>query len=239
MIPALPNGDSAPLFPVGLVLQGKPCLVVGGGPVAARKASALLSCRANVTVVAPSHSRELQALARDWRQDRKEPSGASWGLSVEKRPYRPGEAASYRLVIAATGVQEVDRTVFLDAEAAGVFVNCADDPEHCSVMLPAVLRDGPVVVAVATTGASPAMATWLRDRMAACLPEHAGQLAALIAQARQRLIGKGSTTTSVDWRSLLDGSLPALVATGRYDEAIELIERAARGSSGHDSTLPA
>lgn len=208
--------QSPPLFPVGLVLRGRPCLVVGGGEVAARKAAALRACEATVTVVAPEHSPAVRALARE---------GA---IELLQRPYMKGEAASYRLVVAATGVRDVDQAVFDDAEQSGVWVNCADDPEHCSVMIPAVWRDGPVVVSVATGGASPAMSRWLRDLLAAAIPRRVGRLAELVAQARRQVIATGEPTHAVDWRAILDGQVPGLVASGQEDEAMQLIDAAAR-----------
>ena len=102
------------------------------------------------------------------------PSQPSWArpLDVQIRPYERGEAAAYRLVVTATGDPDVDGAVYADAEEAGVWVNSADDTEHCTFMLPAVHRDGPVSVAVSTGGTSPALAGWLRGRVApsSCRP---------------------------------------------------------------------
>jgi siroheme synthase-like protein len=178
-----------PLYPVGLVVDGRACLVVGGGPVAARKAAGLVACGARVTVVAPDLVDELPTLA---------------GVHVEKRAYRPGDAAGYRLVIAATGDPAVDQMVFDDAEAAGVWVNAADDPERCSFTLPAVARRGPVTVAVATGGTSPALATWLRDRLAAALPDDLEALVAALGRIRADLQASGRSTEGLDWHALID-----------------------------------
>jgi len=229
-----PSGGSVgavgtPVFPVGLVVRGRRCLVVGGGRVAARKVASLLRCHAAVTMVAPDVGVALAALVAD---------GTVAGiegppLDVQVRPYRPGEAAGYRLVIAATGVPEVDRLVYQDAEAAGVWVNCADDPEFCSVLLPAVHRDGPVTIAVSTAGASPALAAWVRQRLADALGTDLGALAELLHQARRRLQAEGRSTESVDWAGLLDGPLPALVAEDRLEEARAVIAAAT------SSTAPA
>ena len=142
------------------------------------------------------------------------------------RPYEAGEAASYRFVIAATGVPDVDRAVYVDAEAAGVWVNSADDPAHCSVMLPAVWRTGAVTVAVSTGGTSPALAGWLRTRVARMVGAHLGQLATLLGRARATLRAEGRPTDCVDWRQLLDGPLTAIVADGRMDDAAALVEQA-------------
>ncbi len=208
----------APPYPVVLRLEGRPCLVVGGGQVAARKVADLLACGAAVTVVSPELCSAIDELAV---------AGTGGVLRVERRHYRPGEAAGYRLVVTATGVEEVDRLAAADAEAAGVWVNSADDADHCSFFLPSVHREGPVSIAVSTGGASPALAAWLRRRIAESLGrEHLGALAALLEEGRQALRRAGRPTTAVDWRALLDGDLPSLVAAGRAAEARRRVDDA-------------
>lgn len=219
--PADPSGDPArpELYPVSLVVAGRPCLVVGGGSVAARKAAGLLHCGARVTIVAP---RTVAAI------DRLAGRGA---VDVLRRPYLAGEAAGYRLVVTATGVPAVDRAVAADADAAGVWVNSADNADQCTFMLPAVHRDGRVTVAVSSGGASPALASWLRNLAARTLPLGAGDLAELLDSARRSLQSRGVETSRIDWHALLDGPLPGLVAAGRTEEALRLVEQAALGAA--------
>jgi siroheme synthase-like protein len=207
------------LFPVGLVVRGRRCLVVGGGAVAARKIRALLAAGAWVTVVAPEVHEAVGLLASGGALDDID----DHPLDLQLRPYRRGEAAAYRLVLTATGDPAVDAEVHADGEAAGVWVNSADDPDHCSLVLPAVHRDGPVTVAVATGGASPALASWLRDRVSDALGPGLGQLALLLAEGRRQVQDQGRSTSEVDWRALLEGPLPGLVAAGRIDEARQLM----------------
>lgn len=197
-------------YPVSLVITGQPCLVVGGGPVAARKAEGLARSGARVTVVAPEVDPAIGRLP----------------VAVEQRPYQAGEAGHYRLVVTATGVPEVDTSVAADASAAGVWVNSADDAQHCTFLLPAVHRDGPVTVAVSTGGASPALATWLRRQLAEACGEGLGVLAELLEEARRKVQASGRPTESVDWRSILDGPLPGLVREGRLKEARRLLDQA-------------
>lgn len=198
-----------PLFPVALDVAGKSCLVVGGGPVARRKVESLLRCGARVTVIAPEVCAELTTLAP---------------LAIETRPYHPGDVSGFRLVVTATGRPEVDGVVAAEAERAGIWVNSADDLEHCSFTLPAVHRDGPVTVAVSTDGTSPALASWLRDRLGGQI-SGAGALAEILAGARRRLKEAGVSTELIDWVTLLDGPLPSLVAEGRMAEAQALLEQ--------------
>jgi precorrin-2 dehydrogenase/sirohydrochlorin ferrochelatase len=202
-----------PFYPVSLDVTGRACLVVGGGRVAARKARNLLDCGALVTVIAPSLAPEMEALT-----DRLQ--------AVELRPYASGDAARFRLVVTATGLAHVDGAVHEDAEAAGVWVNSADDRAHSSFILPAVYRDGAVTVAVSTGGVSPAFASWLRDRLAAECGENAGALAALIGEARERLRRAGRSSESVDWAALLDGPLLRFVQAGDWDNAQAIVAAA-------------
>ena len=181
--------------------------------MAVRKAGALLHCGATVTVIAPSLSDEMQALAPSLR-------------AVERRPYAEGDASTFRLVITATGIPEVDGAVYADAEAAGVWANSADDLAHCSFVLPAVHRDGSVTVSVSTGGLSPALASWLRTRLAAQCGDGLGTLARLLGDARTRLKRAGLRSDSVDWVRLLDGPLPDVVRSGDIDNAHAIIARA-------------
>jgi siroheme synthase-like protein len=139
--------------------------------------------------------------------------------AVERRPYGAGDAAAFRLVVTATGIPAVDGAVYADAEAAGVWVNSADDIAHSSFILPAVHRDGPVTVSVSTGGLSPALASWLRTRLAAECGEGLGVLAQLLGEARANLKHAGVRSDTVEWVRLLQGSLPELVRAGALDDA--------------------
>jgi len=131
------------LYPVTLSLRGRRCLVVGGGAVALRKVLGLLEEGAQVTVVTPEAVADLEEQSRAGR------------VLLEKREYRRGEATGYALVLAATDQRDVNRQIFDDAEAAGIWVNVADDPELCSFHLPARVRRGPLEIAVASGGNAP------------------------------------------------------------------------------------
>lgn len=208
-----PAPDPPSFYPVSLDVTGRACLVVGGGPVAARKARTLLECGAAVSVIAPSLSEEMEVLTGRLEQ-------------VERRAYAGGDAARYRLVVTATGRPDVDGAVHDDAETAGVWVNSADDRAHSSFILPAVHRDGPVVVAVSTSGLSPAFASWLRDRLAVECGDGAGIVAQLFGEARERLRLAGRRSDSVDWAALLDGPLLDFVRAGDWDNARAILANA-------------
>ena len=195
-------------YPVNLAVQGRPCLIVGGGPVARRKAEGLLACGAAVTVVAPDVDAELAALP----------------VTVERRPYRAGDASRYRLVIAATDDGTANAAVAADAEAAGVWVNAADDIERSSFTLPSVGRRGPIVVAVSTGGQSPAFAAWLRRRIEAELGGEYEVLLRLLSEARDTIKAAGRSTEGVDWLSVLDSNMLELIRAGDIGKARERLE---------------
>jgi siroheme synthase-like protein len=182
--------------------------------VAARKVEGLLHCGALVTVVAPDVSDAI----RSWGVD-PPVGGTAESLTIETRPYRSPEAADYRLVVTATGRPEVDHAVFADADAAGVWVNSADDVDNCSFLLPAVHRAGTVTVAVSTGGASPALAGWLRTRIAETLDFDVALVAELLEEARTRVKDTGTSTESLDWDRILESQVVPLVRQGRVDEA--------------------
>lgn len=202
-VPALDN-----LYPVNLVLEGRRCVVIGGGSVAARKAASLLDAGAAVTVIAPEVSEEIRALP----------------LEVVEREYRTGDLDGAWLAIAATDSPTVNRAIDADGRHARVWVNAADDPEACSFTLPAIVRRGPVTVAVSTAGHSPALAAWLRERIAAELGPEVAELAELLAQARDELKASGRSTEDVDWRRALDSDMLDLIRKGQMTQARERLQ---------------
>jgi siroheme synthase-like protein len=199
-----------PFYPVSLDVSGRPCLVVGGGIVAARKAGSLLDSGAAVTVIAPALSTQMEALIPALH-------------AFERRRYQEGDASAFRLVVTATGIPQVDGTVFDDAEGSGVWINSADDLAHSSFILPAVHRDGAVTISVSTGGLSPALASWLRTRLAAQCEDGLGTLAQLLGDAREHLKRAGRRSDSVDWVGLLDGPLPELVRSGDIESAKTIV----------------
>lgn len=203
----------AVVYPVALLLQDRLCLVVGGGHIAERKTRGLLAAGARVDIVAKEVLSPVRAL-----------EGAPGVNSIEERPYRSGEVAGYWLAVAATGDDEVNRAVYEDGQAAHVWVNSADDPANCSFILPAVARQGPVSVAVSTSGYSPALASWLKAHAAEHMGPELAELAEMLAEARARLKAQGRSTEGVDWRPSLDWDMLELIRSGGRAEARERIE---------------
>lgn len=143
---------------VCLDLRGQRCLVVGGGRIATEKVLGLLDAGAEVTVVAPEIDGELAALP----------------VELQRRRFRRSDVVGRFLVIAATDDRLVNAAVSTSARDRNVPCNVADDPELCSFILPAIVREGSIVAGVSTGGASPALAQRLRSEIAQLIsPEHA------------------------------------------------------------------
>ncbi len=225
-----------PLYPVNLVVAGRPCLVVGGGRVAVTKVRGLVEAGARVTVVAPDIDPRIVEMAGGGGT-RAEAGGegaaadAGGTVVIERRPYRRGEVVEHRLVVAATGDPVVNQQVYDDGEAAGVWVNSADDPERCSVILPARIRQGRLIVTVSTGGHSPAVASWLRDRLADELGPEYDQLIGLLSEAREEVRAQGVGTEQLDWRAALDSGILDLIRAGRLEDAKERLSACLSSSS--------
>jgi len=200
---------SAFLYPVMLDVEGRPCLVVGGGGVAGRKIAGLLEAGARLTVVSPALVPAVLDIAREGR--------FRWW----PREYAAGDVAGFSLVIVATDDRTVNAAVAAEARERGVWVNCADDPAHCSFILPSVVRRGPLTVAVSTGGTSPTMARMVREELETLLPADYGTLTELVGEVRRALHERGIAVEAQRWRAALDGELKRLVAAGRGAEARE------------------
>lgn len=198
-----------PLYPVNLSLAGRRCLVVGGGPVALSKARELVVCRAVVDVVAPEILEDFASLD---------------GVICHKRPYETGEVLGYRLVITATSDPAVNRQVFVEGEAAGIWVNSADDPTNCAFALPARVRQGPLLVTFSTSGSSPALSTWLRRRYGPEFGPEYAVLVEILTEYRARLQAEGTSTEGLDWQGALDSGMLELIREGRLAEAKERLQ---------------
>ena len=159
--------------------------------------------------------------------DAKADQAAACGAVVERlgaADYERGGVTGYRLVFVATPDRAVSAAVHEDAEAAGIWVNSADDPDNCSFTLPAVTRRGPLTVAISTGGTSPAVATWLRRRFDAELGPEYEVLLDLVASEREALRAAGRSTEGLDWQSALDSGMLELIRTGQVQQARERLQ---------------
>lgn len=163
-------------YPVFLDLDKTRCLVIGGGTIAERKVEALLAAGGEVTLISPELTAALRVLE------------AAGRLTVQKRPYQRGDIKAVSLVIAATDDPALQRQIAVDAKQANILCNIVDQPALCSFIVPAVVQQGDLTIAVSTNGASPALAKKIRQDLAEQFgPEYAVALR-LLRRIRERLM---------------------------------------------------
>ncbi len=161
-----------PFYIACLKLTGRRCLVVGGGEVALEKVEGLLACEGEVTLVAPEAVSALRELAEE--------GSIRW----KRREYRPSDLEGAFLTVAATGDTDVNIRVFEDAERRAMLVNVVDVPPLCNFILPAIVRTGPLAIAISTAGASPALAKRIKREIADRYGEPYARLAEILNEAR-------------------------------------------------------
>lgn len=163
---------STPLYVACLKLSGRRCVVVGAGSIALEKVEGLLFCGADVTVVASSINAELEQL------------GAEGSIELCEREFTPTDLDGKFLAIAATNDTSVNITVYEEAEERAMLVNVVDVPPLCNFILPAIVRCGPLAIAISTAGASPALAKRMKREIAQQFGEPYAQLALLLNEVR-------------------------------------------------------
>lgn len=204
---------AAPPYVACLTLDGRLCVVVGGGSVAARKVEALLECAARVRVVSPVLAPRLRTLAETGR------------IEWIARGYAPDDLAGAALAFAATNAAAVNRQVAADAAAQGTLVNVADAPELGDFIVPAMLRQGDLTLAISTGGGAPGYARRLRAQLAATIgPEH-GMALELYAGARPAILAAPTERQPALWDGLFALDLPALIRTHGQDAARNSLAR--------------
>ncbi|MEZ5076150.1 MAG: bifunctional precorrin-2 dehydrogenase/sirohydrochlorin ferrochelatase [Solirubrobacterales bacterium] len=181
-----------PFYIACLKLTGRRCLVVGGGDVGLEKVEGLLACDGDVTLVAPTAHPELEGLARE--------GSIKW----EKRPYAgPEDLEGVFMAIACTDDSEVNIGVFDDAERRAMLVNIVDVPPLCNFILPAIVRTGPLAIAISTAGASPALAKRMKREVSDLFGEEYARLAVILNDARGW--AKGTLPTYRDRKEFFEG----------------------------------
>jgi len=191
-------------YPLFLDINERACLVVGGGRVGARKAKGLLTAGARVTVVSPVMHAALEALLPDER------------LSLMRRTYRPSDMEGVFLVIGATDDAELNGRIKKDAQKANALCNVADSPQLCDFILPAVVNQGDLTLAITTAGKSPALAKRLRRQLQGQFGPEYAVLTALLGAVRHRLLADGHDPEGHRriFNALLDGDLLGMLRAG-------------------------
>lgn len=163
-------------YPINLDIQNRNVLVVGGGGVGSRKVKTLLSCGARVTVVSQEVSDPLKDLA------------ASGKIKLKQRSYRSNDLDGMFLVIGATSDEKLNRRISSDAEQLNTLCNIADRPEVCNFILPSIVQRDDLIIAISTSGKSPALAKKLRKTLETQFGEEYGVLLKLMGAIRKKLL---------------------------------------------------
>lgn len=163
-------------YPVNLDITHRNCLVVGGGAVGARKVKTLIRCNATVTVVSLTFDPRLLEMAQDH------------GIRLLKRAYRTSDLEGMFLVIGATNDTVLNKTIRRDAEKKNMLCNIVDFPEACNFILPAIVSQGDLLIAISTCGKSPAFAKKLRQSLELEFGPEYAQFLNLMGAIRERLL---------------------------------------------------
>jgi siroheme synthase-like protein len=210
-----------PFYIACLKLKGRRCLVVGGGEVGLEKVEGLLACDGDVTLIAPEAVPELQRLA------------AEGSITWVKREYLGMEDLDRTfIVIACTDDTDTNIRIYEDAEQRAMLVNIVDVPPLCNFILPAIVRTGPLAIAISTAGASPALAKRMKREISELFGEEYAELAIMLNDARGW--AKGTLPTYQDrkefFESIVNGDPDPiqLLREGRRDAVKDLIAAAQR-----------
>jgi len=202
-------------LPILLDIRAQPCLVVGGGEIAARKTALLLRSGGQVTVVAPA----LHAAFDGYLAEGK--------VAHRTAAFSAEDVAAYAVVIAATDDEAVNRNVAAAAKARRIPVNVVDQPALCSFIMPSIIDRSPVIVAVSSGGASPVLARLLRTRLETMVPASYGRLAALVSSFRDQVKARFRPAERRRfWEGVLQGPIAELVFSGRDQDARKALQQA-------------
>jgi siroheme synthase-like protein len=213
-----------PFYIACLKLTGRKCLVVGGGDIGLEKVEGLLACNGSVTLIAPVAHPELERLA------------AEGSIEWEKRAYAgPEDLEGVFMAIACTDDSEVNIGIFDDAEQRAMLVNIVDVPPLCNFILPAIVRTGPLAIAISTAGASPALAKRMKREISELFGEEYARLAVILNDARGW--AKGTLPTYQDRKEFFEGIVNGdpdpidLIRDGQEQAVLAIIESAKERAS--------
>jgi precorrin-2 dehydrogenase / sirohydrochlorin ferrochelatase len=212
-----------PFYMAAIKVKGRHCLVVGGGDVGLEKVEGLLLCGAEVRLIAPQAVTELARYA------------VEGSIAWEKREFHDGDLDGAFLAIAATSDTDVNVAVYEGAERRAMLVNVVDVPPLCNFILPAIVRSGPLAIAISTAGASPALAKRMKREIADTYGEPYARLAVILNDHRGW--AKATLPTYQDRKDFFEGIVNGepdpveLIKQGREDEVQRLIEAAKERSA--------
>lgn len=194
-------------YPVFLTVEGRRCVVIGGGTIAERKVEGLLDAGAEVTVVAPESTARVRALAE---------AGA---VTLHERTYALGDLAGAFIAIAATDDSDVNEAVSREATELNVPLNVVDVTHLCTFIAPSIVRRGPVTLAMSTGGLAPALARKLRESLEANDALAFADLAEMVSRVRADLRARSVTVDPEGWQASLNNEVLSLYQSGERDRA--------------------
>jgi len=195
-------------YPIAIDVTNKKCLVVGGGEVALRKAQSLSDAGAVVTVIAPEIDSRIMEIP---------------GVKIGRRTYREGDAAGYVLVFTATGDRTINAAVSAEAKRNGIPVNVVDDPELCSFIVPSSVRRGDLLIAITTSGKSPALSKKIRRELEERYGPEYVDFVDMLGELRDEVKEKYPTQTEREaaFNRLINCGILELLREGKREEAVK------------------
>ncbi|MEK7773862.1 MAG: bifunctional precorrin-2 dehydrogenase/sirohydrochlorin ferrochelatase [Deltaproteobacteria bacterium] len=202
-------------YPIFADIKGRPCVVVGGGEVALRKAEGLISAGASVTVISPKLTAGLNKLVR-----------AKKVLHI-KRGYMRGDLAGAFLAISASDSRGVNKAVYAEASSLDILVNAADDPHRCNFIMPSVLRRGSLTIAVSTSGKSPLFAGTLREELEKVIGKEYEAFIEILGAARKKLLKNGVKNDKKESaiKAFVNSPIPLWIKLGDVKEINRFLQR--------------
>ena len=200
-------------YPVYLDIENRNCLVVGGGSVGTRKVLTLLACGANVTVVSTAVTEKLKELSNNGL------------IRLKERSFQPADLDDRFLVIGATDSQELNFNIHAEAESRGLLCNIADRPEVCNFILPSIVNRGDLIIAISTSGKSPAFAKRLRKHLEKEFGNEYAEFLNLMGAIRKKLLSQDHEPEAHKhlFEQLIERDLVQMIRNGDTDNINSLL----------------
>ena len=202
-------------YPIQLDIQGRACLVVGGGAVGTRKVGTLIKCGAKVKVVSTEVSPQIEQWAADGL------------IELHVRDYQPADIDGMVLVMGATDDEKLNHQISRESQAKQIPCNIADRPEECSFILPSIVERGDLIITISTSGKSPALAKFLRKSLEQQFGEEYAQMLILMGAIRRRLLSQEHAPEAHKplFEALINAQLVEMIRDQRIEEIDELLAK--------------
>ena len=200
-------------YPIYLDIKNRNCLVIGGGAVGTRKVMTLLACGASVTVISTAVTEKLHQLSND---------GV---IKLKERPFQTHDLDGQFLVIGATDNQELNFNIHAEAERRGLLCNIADRPKACNFILPSIVNRGDLIIAISTSGKSPAFAKKMRKHLEAEFGDEYAEFLSLMGAIRKKLLSQDHAPEAHKhlFEQLIDAGLVQMLKDGDTENINSLL----------------